>query len=60
VVGRYTFYDDRLVRVEYLPVQIEGAGQPRFLDGDAAQAVLDWMYEASRSLAQQIQDGLRT
>jgi poly-gamma-glutamate synthesis protein (capsule biosynthesis protein) len=60
VVGRYTFYDDRLVRVEYLPVQIEGAGQPRFLDGDAAQAVLDWMYEASQSLAQQIQDGLRT
>jgi poly-gamma-glutamate synthesis protein (capsule biosynthesis protein) len=59
VVGRYTFYDDRLVRVEYLPVQIEGAGQPRFLDGDAAQAVLDRMYEASQSLAQQTQDGLR-
>jgi capsule synthesis protein PGA_cap len=59
VVGRYTFYDDRLVRVEYLPVQIEDSAQPRFLAGDEAQAILDRMYEASQSLAQQLQDGLR-
>jgi len=47
VVGRYTFYDDRLVRVDYLPVQIEDSAQPRFLAGDEAQAILNRMYEAS-------------
>jgi len=59
VVGRYTFYDDRLVRVDYLPVQIEDSAQPRFLAGDEAQAILNRMYEASQSLAQQLQAGLR-
>jgi hypothetical protein len=59
VVGHYIFYDDQLVGVEYLPVLIEVGGQPRFLDGDDAQAILDRMYEASRALAEQLQDGLR-
>ena len=59
VVGRYTFYDDQLAGVEYLPVLIEDGAQPRFVDGDDAQAILDRMYEASRVLAEQLQDGLR-
>lgn len=59
VVGHYTFYDDRLVGVAYLPVLIEDGAQPRFLDGDDAQAVLDRMYEASRALAARLRDGLR-
>lgn len=59
VVGRYTFYDDRLVRVEYLPVLIEDHAQPRFLAGEEAQAVLDQMYGASVFLAEQLQVGLR-
>ena len=59
VVGHYTFYDDQLVGVEYLPVLIEDGAQPRFLEGDDAQAVLDRMYEASRDLAEQLQAGLR-
>jgi hypothetical protein len=58
-MGKYIVYDDRLVQVEFLPVQIEASGQPRFLAGDEAQAVLDWMYEASQSLARQLRDGLR-
>jgi poly-gamma-glutamate synthesis protein (capsule biosynthesis protein) len=59
VVGRYSFFDDRLVRVEYLPVQTDDGAQPRFLVGAAAQAVLDEMYEASVYLAEQLQSGLR-
>jgi uncharacterized protein YqkB len=32
VVGRYTFYDDNLIDVEFLPVFIKDYGQPYFLD----------------------------
>ncbi len=59
VVGRYTFYDDRLVRVEYLPVLIEDSAQPRFVAGEEAQAILDRMYEASQALAEELGAGLR-
>ena len=59
VVGRYTFFDDRLVRVEFLPVQTDDGAQPRFLVGEEAQAVLDEMYGASLYLAEQLQAGLR-
>lgn len=57
VVGRYTFYDDRLVQVEYLPVLIESYAQPRFLSGEDAQAILDTMYEASLELAARLAAG---
>ena len=50
VVGRYTFYDQRLVRAEYLPVLIEDYWQPRFLAGAEAQAILNSMYQASKTL----------
>ncbi len=51
VIGKYTFYDDKLVRVEYIPTLIENYAQPRPLQGAEAQAVLDGMKAASEQLA---------
>ncbi len=50
VVGKYTFYDDKLIDVEFLPVQIENYGQPNFLAGKEKQAVLDEMRQESFNL----------
>lgn len=41
VVGRYTFYDNQLIDVEFLPLQIENYGQPYFLIGDAKKEILE-------------------
>ncbi len=54
VVGRYTYYDNRLVSVEYRPVRIDGYAQPVPLQGQAAQTVLNDLEEASRTLAQRL------
>ena len=51
VVGKYTFYDDKLVDVEYLPVQIENYGQPYFLTGDKKRVILDEMKAESLKLS---------
>jgi poly-gamma-glutamate synthesis protein (capsule biosynthesis protein) len=51
VIGRYTFYDDTLVRVEYIPTLIEDYAQPVPMEGAEAQAVLDGMKSASEELA---------
>ena len=51
VIGRYTFYDDVLVRVEFIPVLIENYAQPVPMLGADAQAVLDGMKAASLELA---------
>jgi poly-gamma-glutamate synthesis protein (capsule biosynthesis protein) len=56
VLGRYTFYDQHLVRAEYLPVLIEDYWQPRFLAGNEAQALLNSMYQASRTLEASLQN----
>ncbi|MFN8498642.1 MAG: CapA family protein [Anaerolineae bacterium] len=53
VVGRYTFYDNTLVGVEYTPVQLYEYSQPRVMTGKAAQAVLGRMAAASRIQAKQ-------
>jgi hypothetical protein len=50
VVGRYTFYGERLLAVEYLPVVIEDYSRPRPLEGEEAQGVLDSMQQASLDL----------
>jgi len=50
VVGRYTFYEGKLVDVEYLPVRIVEYGQPYFLEGPAKNAVLKSMEWASSKL----------
>jgi gamma-polyglutamate biosynthesis protein CapA len=40
VVGKYTFYDNQLVDVEFLPLQIENYGQPYFLTDSTKKAIL--------------------
>ena len=50
VIGRYTFYDTKLVDAEFLPVIIEDSARPRPLEGAEAQAVLEGMRQASLSL----------
>jgi poly-gamma-glutamate synthesis protein (capsule biosynthesis protein) len=53
VVGRYTFYGTRLVRVDYRPVVIDGYAQPRWLDDASGEgkAIIDRMANASAQLA---------
>ena len=55
VVGRYTFYGTRLVRVDYRPVLIENYAQPRWLDDTTGEgkAIIDRMASASAQLAAQ-------
>jgi len=51
VIGRYTFYDDVLVGVEFIPTLIENYAQPVPMEGVDAQAVLDGMKAASEEQA---------
>ncbi|HLB26192.1 MAG TPA: CapA family protein [Dehalococcoidia bacterium] len=51
VIGRYTFYDDVLVGVEFIPVLSEDFAQPVPMQGAEGQAVLDGMKSASEELA---------
>jgi poly-gamma-glutamate synthesis protein (capsule biosynthesis protein) len=51
VIGRYTFYDDVLIGVEFIPVLSEEFAQPVPVQGADAQAVLDGMKAASEGLA---------
>lgn len=50
VVGRYIFYDKKLVDVEYLPLKIEDYGQPHFLSGQESKNILDMMKERSQTM----------
>ena len=51
VIGKYTFYDDTLVGVEFTPTLIQDYAQPVPLEGAERQAVLDGMKAASEELA---------
>jgi poly-gamma-glutamate synthesis protein (capsule biosynthesis protein) len=51
VVGKYTFYDKQLVRVEYIPVLSVDYGQPVPMTGPERQAVLDGMKASSDAIA---------
>ena len=51
VIGKYTFYDNELVRVEFIPTLIEDWAQPVPLEGAEAQAVRDGMKVASEQHA---------
>jgi poly-gamma-glutamate capsule biosynthesis protein CapA/YwtB (metallophosphatase superfamily) len=51
VIGKYTFYDDELIGVDFTPVLIENYAQPVPLTGQERQAVLDTMREASEQMA---------
>lgn len=50
VIGKYTFYDENLIDVEYFPIQIEQYGQPYFLDGIQKERVLEYMQRQSEIL----------
>lgn len=51
VVGKYTFYDDDLIDVEFLPIFIQDWGQPSFLSGKDKTALLEAMKKESLLLA---------
>jgi poly-gamma-glutamate synthesis protein (capsule biosynthesis protein) len=51
VVGRYTFYDTRLVKAEFVPVLIQDYARPVPMQGAEGLAVLAEMQRASAELA---------
>jgi poly-gamma-glutamate synthesis protein (capsule biosynthesis protein) len=50
MVGLYTFYDYRLIDVQFMPVRIESWGQPRLLEGAERARLLRIMRDASEAL----------
>lgn len=50
VLGKYTFYNDDLVDVEYFPIKIYEYGQPKYLLGAEKLKVLDKMKQNSLRL----------
>lgn len=50
VVGRYTFYDNKIIDAEFTPIYIEDYGQPRLLKGDEGKEVLTQMKSESLKL----------
>lgn len=50
VIGRYTFYDNQLVDVEFLPVLIVNYGQPYFLSGSEKDEIINDMKIQSEKL----------
>lgn len=51
VVGKYTFYKQELVDVEYVPIRIVDYGQPYVLEGNDAKTVLQTLENASRNVS---------
>ncbi len=52
VVGKYTFYDNQLVDVEFLPIQIMNYGQPYFIENlIEKQKIITEMFEESNKLS---------
>lgn len=52
VLGKYTFYDNQLIDVEYFPIMIDDFVQPRPAKADEAKTILDRMIRSSNKLAQ--------
>ena len=50
VVGKYTFSGNKLVGIEFLPVEIEPPFQPRFLTGEEAKDLLNKMRLSSEQI----------
>lgn len=50
VVGRYTFYKDELVDIEFLPVKIDAPFKPRFLNGAEEQDIMRKLRQASEQV----------
>lgn len=51
VIGKYTFFDNSLIDVEFFPVQIDNYGQPYFLANDEKSAILGEMKKDSRAIS---------
>lgn len=51
VVGKYTFFDNKLVDAEFLPVKIIDYGQPYFLEGTDKEKILEEMKTSSIKLS---------
>jgi gamma-polyglutamate biosynthesis protein CapA len=47
VVGKYTFYNKKLIDVQFFPIRIRDFGQPYFLDGLAKENILNEMLRQS-------------
>lgn len=48
VVGKYTFFQNKIIDVDFLPIYIEQIGQPKFiLGGDRGKKILDEMRKES-------------
>ncbi len=52
VIGRYTYYDDRLVKVDYVPVQIANQAQPQLAQGQAKMDILARLKESTELIRQ--------
>jgi poly-gamma-glutamate capsule biosynthesis protein CapA/YwtB (metallophosphatase superfamily) len=50
IIGRYLFYDDVLIDVEFLPIEIRDYGQPYFLKGEQKEKVLEELAFLSEKL----------
>lgn len=50
IVGRYTFYDDKLIDAQFFPIYIKDYGQPQFLEGERKEKILEEMQKGSIDL----------
>lgn len=51
VVGRYTFYDDKIIDVEFIPIEIIEYGQATLLEKTRKQQILEQMKNSSKTLS---------
>lgn len=54
VIGKYTFFDKKLIDVEFLPVKIESYGQPYFLEDKEKEEILKSLFKGSQNLQQSL------
>ena len=53
IIGRYTFFDDRLVDAQFIPVSIVDFGQPILPDTEQSSRILKQLEEISSEFAEQ-------
>lgn len=51
VIGKYTFYKEKLVDVEFVPILIEDYGQPRLMESTEQENVIDHIRKQSKILS---------
>lgn len=50
IIGKYTFYENKLIDAEFLPIYIAGFGQPQLLEGESKQSILKSLEKSSHEL----------